>query len=321
MKFVSLLFFILFSLLILISSHSQGATLADPEYRHDIAEKSRRLIRNNYIFPNRAEECFPSLRTKLDTYADPMNLDVFIKTFSADLKKICQDNHFSISRRNQSANQNSATPQAEASNGIENKIADNFGIVEAKVMEGNIGYVKTTFFRDPINATKALVTALNLVSSTQAIIIDLRENRGGQPAMVALLASHFFNKPTHLNTFYSRGSNRGFELWTSRNIPGPNLSDMPLYILTSKRTGSAAEGFSYHMKHLDRATLVGTKTYGAANPGGFYNLDKDLQIFISNGRPVNPITKANWEGVGVTPQVQVPEEQALNKAINMINNP
>lgn len=87
-----------------------------------------------------------------------------------------------------------------------------------------------------------------------------------------------------------------------------------LYILTSKDTFSAAEDFTYALKNLKRATVVGATTGGGANPGDDKRLLPNFSVFMPLGRSVSPVTQANWEGVGVTPDVVVCAEEALRTA-------
>ncbi|MCR5878011.1 S41 family peptidase [Phenylobacterium sp. J367] len=155
--------------------------------------------------------------------------------------------------------------------------------------------------------------AMTLVSGADAVIVDLRDNGGGSPAMVGYLASYFVPKDAPIyNTFKSRGPDAHetppFE------VRGERMLRAPLYILTSGRTGSAAEAFAYTLQAARRATIVGEASGGAANPGGFRPAGNGFRVFVSDGRPVNPITRSNWEGTGVQPDVAVPAGQALVRA-------
>jgi C-terminal processing protease CtpA/Prc len=134
--------------------------------------------------------------------------------------------------------------------------------------------------------------------------------------MIALLLSYLFSSEdrVHVNDFYEREGNRTVEYWTSTTVPGPRLPDVPVYVLTSRRTGSAAEEFAYDIQALERGTVIGEVSAGGANPGGLYRLSEHFAAFIATGRAINPVTKTNWEGTGVKPDVAVPAEQALATA-------
>jgi hypothetical protein len=133
--------------------------------------------------------------------------------------------------------------------------------------------------------------------------------------MIQLITSYFFDEPTHLNDFFIREGNTTQQFWTSAHVSGKRMSNVPVYVLTSQRTFSAAEEFTYDLKNLKRATIVGETTGGGAHPVESHFLaDVHLLARIPFGRAVNPITGTNWEGTGVTPDIQVPADKALEAA-------
>jgi C-terminal processing protease CtpA/Prc len=152
------------------------------------------------------------------------------------------------------------------------------------------------------------------LNGVDAIIFDLRDNPGGYASMVALLATYLFDRPTHLNDFYDRGENSREQSWTLAPIPGNKLADKPVFILTSSTTFSAAEAFSYDLKMLKRATLVGETTSGRGHMGALHRIDDQFAIRIPGIRVTNPISKTNWEGMGVEPDVKVKAADALHTA-------
>ena len=195
---------------------------------------------------------------------------------------------------------------------------ENHGVRRVEVLPGNVGLVELTLFShfEPDealagSAREVADAALALVARTQALIIDLRDCRGGSPAMVGYLVGHFVAEDADVyNTFKSRGPDeyeRPTVPITARRL------DLPLYVVVSGRTGSAAESFAYTLQAAGRATVVGAPTAGGANPGGVVDLGGGLSIFISHGSPVNPITKRNWEGSGVIPDrvVEVKDAQSV----------
>lgn len=194
-----------------------------------------------------------------------------------------------------------------------------YGFVAVRVLPGNIGYIDLRGFADfaadgdkaPRQAADA---ALALVAGTDALIFDLRDNGGGSPAMVGYLIGHFVPEGAKIyNTFKTRGEPDSDEA-PSVPIKGQRRTEVPLYVLTSGRTASAAESFAYTLQAAGRATVVGEPSAGGANPGGAAALGDGLSVFISSGTPVNPITGRNWEGTGVTPDAAVPAAQALDRA-------
>jgi len=191
----------------------------------------------------------------------------------------------------------------------------NFGFRRVDVLPGNIGYLELRYFDSPRQAADTAMAAMNLLANTDAVIIDLRRNGGGEPDMVQLLASYFLGpEPVHYNSFYSRDGETTRQFWTLPHVRGARMLDAPLYVLTSARTGSAAEGFSYAMQAQKRGTIVGEITGGAANPGESFAIGHGFNAFVSTGKPVNPITGTNWEGTGVQPDNRVASSDALDVA-------
>jgi C-terminal processing protease CtpA/Prc len=191
----------------------------------------------------------------------------------------------------------------------------NSGFEKVERLRGNIGYLKFNFFDSPENVKRPIAAAMEFLANTDALIIDLRDNGGGDPAGVQLVCSYLFSeKPVHLNSLYFREGNRTVEFWTLPQVDGPRYLNKEVYILTSKRTGSGAEECSYNLKNLKRATLIGSSTWGGANPGGTVRLSDHFSCFIPAGKAINPYTKTNWEGVGVQPDIAIDPATALKEA-------
>jgi hypothetical protein len=136
--------------------------------------------------------------------------------------------------------------------------------------------------------------------------------------MIQLITSYFFDEPKHINSFYIRKEDRMKQFWTSAHVVGKRMSHVDLYVLTSERTFSAAEEFTYNLKSMERATIVGETTGGGAHPTE-YQQENDLKIGLSVpfGRAINPITDTNWEGTGIEPHVAVAAEEAFDKAYSL----
>ena len=132
--------------------------------------------------------------------------------------------------------------------------------------------------------------------------------------MVAFIAGYLFNRPTHLNDMMIRGQKEMEQSWTAGPIPGNKLSDKPAYVLTSKATFSRAEEFTYDLKMLKRATIVGETTGGGAHMARGFRIDDHFTIGVPFARPVNPVSKKDWEGTGVQPDVKITATDALSTA-------
>jgi C-terminal processing protease CtpA/Prc len=150
-----------------------------------------------------------------------------------------------------------------------------------------------------------------------AIIFDLRDNGGGDPKMVAYISTYLFGERTHLNDLYNRKQDTTEEYWTLPDLPGKRLTGKPAFVLTSKRTFSGGEEFTYNLKNLKRATIIGETTGGGAHPVSGHRIDDHFTIGVPFAKAVNPITKTNWEGTGVEPDVKVPAAEALDVAKKM----
>jgi C-terminal processing protease CtpA/Prc len=179
---------------------------------------------------------------------------------------------------------------------------------KVEILPHNVGYLKLNSFPDPSicgTAAKAAMASLNRVN---AIIFDLRDNTGGYPEMVMLLAAYLFDHPEYM---YNPRENTTERSWTRSPVPGSNLTDKPVYLLTSARTASGAEHFSYDLKMLKRATLIGETTAGAAHSGVFRRLDDHFGMGIPEVRAINPFSSADWAVTGVEPDVKLKASDAL----------
>ncbi len=155
---------------------------------------------------------------------------------------------------------------------------------------------------------------MNFLADSDSLIIDLRENHGGAPQMAGLIASYFFDERTHLDDIDYPRTHHAEHLWTLPNLPGKKFTGKPLFVLTSSSTFSAAEEFAYDLKSLKRATVVGETTGGGAHAMAPHKIDDHFYIRIPFARFVNPITKTDWEGTGVEPNVKVSAAEALTVA-------
>lgn len=194
----------------------------------------------------------------------------------------------------------------------------NCGFEKAEILPNNIGYLKFNMFADPGVCGPTATAAMNFLEHVDALVVDMRTNGGGAPAMVAYVTSYLFDEPTHLNDLYERATNTTRQWWTLPHVPGERLAEQPVYVLTSRRTFSGAEEFSYNLKSLGRATIVGETTGGGAHPVRGEWLNEQFTIGVPFARAINPVTKTNWEGTGVEPDVDVPADQALEKALELI---
>ena len=189
----------------------------------------------------------------------------------------------------------------------------NFEKIQA--LPHGVGYFKLNSFPDPAICREAAKEVMARLNRADAIIFDLRDNTGGYPEMVSLIASYLFDHPEYM---YNPRENATAQSWTHSPVPGSKLGNKPVYVLTSARTFSGAEQFSYDLKMLKRATLVGETTRGGAHAGVFHRIDEHFGIGIPEAMPINPYAKTDWEGTGVQPDIQAKAADALNMAEKLV---
>ena len=197
--------------------------------------------------------------------------------------------------------------------------SSNYGFVETKILRPNLGYLKIAHFTSPEyfqEAKKAVDHAMASLQHADALIIDVRNNPGGFEEIVAYFASYFFDsEPIYLQEYYARYIDRKRSISTTNDLPGKKLPNLPVYILTNKNTGSAAESFAYIMKHLERAQLIGATTAGAGNGSNYFRVSNEFMLQVATWETINNITKTSWEKVGVVPTIKTTSEMALDTAI------
>jgi C-terminal processing protease CtpA/Prc len=277
-----------------------------------------------YVFPDVGGRIITHLRARLAAgkYDGIEAGGVFCDTLTEDLRAINNDLHLrvrhSVDPRPLYVEEDISDNPERIEEYRQEAAARNFGFHKVEILPGNIGYLEQWRLDDAKFASATAIASMNLLASTRALIIDLRANGGGDPVLVALLCTFLFDgEPRHLNSFYSREDDKTRQFWTLPWVPGPRYLDKPVYVLTAKRTASGAEELAYNLQQMQRATIVGATTAGAAHPVGLYQLTPHFEASISNARAINPLTGTNWEGVGVIPDVPVAPEQALTTAHRM----
>jgi hypothetical protein len=288
----------------------------DPVVRHAIVNELAQTIEDEYVFPDVAKKVAASLRAKdaKNGYTNANTIDSLTNTLTADMRSAGNDLHFSIwFDPDFKFTPEDAVPSAEAlAQQRQQSEQMAAGISRVERLPGNVGYLDLRGF-DPASFSGAAIdAAMTLLKNTEAIILDLRKNGGGDSETVTYLMSHFFGEgdQRHLNDMEFRKDHRNEQHWTSTAVAVHYTR--PVYVLTSKRTFSAAEECAYDFQTQKRATIVGETTGGGANPGNLFSVGHGMVAFISTGRSVNPITHTNWEAVGVKPDLEVPEERALD---------
>jgi retinol-binding protein 3 len=194
-----------------------------------------------------------------------------------------------------------------------------FAFVEAPmvgrvdVLPGHIGYIEVHHF---VGQVAEFDAAMEKVKGAAALVLDLRQCAGGNREQVHHLSTYFFAKPTRLLSRQARTDQAPIEHRTLDTVPGPRFADAPVYVLTSQRTFSAAEGFALGLRVNGRALLVGERTGGGGHyVQGFPQLPHGFQMLLPVGRNLDPRTGRSWEIEGLSPDLSVNAEQALQSAI------
>jgi hypothetical protein len=305
-----------------------GETFDRQMFSLDAAERALAIdslaatINRNYVFPEVGKRIADSLhaRQARGAYDHATNQVGFARQLTKELFEIAHDKHMVVNSFVGSASRRpSPAPSPSPSPTPTPTMTRPPCGYEGSVLEGNVGYVTFSNFRDPEECGANASAAMNAIAGTRAVIIDLRKNGGGRPEMVAYLASYLFAGRTHLNDSWTRATGTTEAWWTRDDVTGPKFgATKPVYVLTSTLTISAAEEFAYDLQSLKRATIVGETTAGAAHLTASGRIGAHLMVAVPIARPINPITKTDWEGVGVIPDVRVPADDALASALKLI---
>lgn len=275
---------------------------------------------SNYVFPDVARKMGKYLREqrKKGAYKDLTSALSFTEALTRDLRQVNNDRHLAVlfqSSLPPYLNEPDSMSREDLERRVKNEAYQNFGFQKVERLEGNVGYLNLRGFHDARWAGATAVAAMAFLGNCDALIIDLRKNGGGDASMIQLLASYLFNDPQQINSFFYRNGNKTEQSWTQAYVPGKKMSDLPVYVLTSAYTFSAAEEFTYDLKCLKRATVVGETTGGGAHPVmGVYFKSLKVAVQVPMARAVNPVTQTNWEGTGIAPDIAVPQEKALETA-------
>jgi hypothetical protein len=321
-----------------ISMPDDGSLAAEQLSSRDIVARALALLRENYVFPELAEQVATAVETRLAA-GEYDNLDEITLTelLTSHLQEASGDKHLRVrlggtpgpGRRDHGRRAGSpgggdrAEPERgepadrEARRRMMRQVGrlDNFGIHRVERLDGNIGYLDLRRVPVPENAGPAIAAAMELVSGTYALIIDLRHNGGGSPDGVVFWCSYLLpEEPAHLNDIFHADTGQTRQFWSLPYLPGSRYLDRPVYVLTSSRTFSGGEDFCYTLQALGRAEVIGETTGGGAHPTRPFPISAATGIAIPFARSINPITGTNWQGTGVIPDTPVPADEAYRVA-------
>lgn len=317
----------LFSVLLALSLLRPATVFADPPAlspagKAAIVTALNSTLAANYAFPDITRKIGPALRDHLakGDYDAITTKGDLAHRLTDDLLKISGDLHFFVGvdpkwvadfRAKDVPARKAEIGKAELARLEES----NFGFDEVSHLNGNIGYIRFSYFADPELAYDTAAAAMHFVQNSDALIIDLRYNNGGYLEMAQFLASYFFPSDKDQLLFDYNYNEDGKRIergqWVLPGLPGKRMVKMPLYILTGSTSFSSAEWLSYTMKKLGRATLIGARTAGGAHPVARKPLDDDLFVQVPIGQIRDPVDHRDFEGTGVQPDIEIPSIDAL----------
>jgi len=316
-----------------LAAASLAAQTAAREETIDASARARLIdrvlgkLREFYVYPDTAEKMAVAIWAhERAGHYDQMAVGAELAVaLTRDLQAASGDKHLRVEFSSEPLKNVPSKPPAApltpmpASDGQDERLrntwrSENCMFLNASLLAGNVGYLRLDAFRPPWVCGETAAAAMRFVADTSAMVIDLRNNSGGDPAMGAFLSSYFFAEPTHLNDLYERWTGVTVQSWTLPYVPGPKYVDKPVFVLISARTFSAAEEFAYGLQVLKRATIVGETSGGGAHAAFGLRLDSHFRVVVPFARAVNPISGTNWEGKGVEPDLQVSESLAIQAA-------
>ena len=324
-KQILLLFsLVIFPCLISVSQEALKEYKVNSEEKKQVVDSVALFMKEKYVFPDKGEEMgllvLNNLKEgKYDGISNPQD---FAAALTGDLRSVNHDKHIGvryapemIARIRQGEKEETKKEAEEYLRKRQEHI--NFNFEEIKILPGNVGYLKFNSFMDASNAGPTAIAAMNFLSHTDALIIDLTDNGGGSPSLIQLITTYFFEEPMHINSFYIREGDKTNQFWTLTYVPGERMPETDIYILTSGFTFSGAEEFTYNLKNMKRAVIVGETTGGGAHPVNQHIINDHFGISVPFGKAVNPITNSNWEGTGIEPHVKAEKSKALDVAYVM----
>ncbi|MBR7620784.1 S41 family peptidase [Phenylobacterium sp. 20VBR1] len=323
-------------------THAQTAPAAaavakpmDAAERRDVIEKLATALKANFLFPDIGARYAGQLRANLaaGAYEGLTDPTAFGEKVTSDLQALAKDGHLRLAP--ESAWNTPRPPAADIPASA--RASGPPGLEDARMI-GDVAYLRFNQFVDEPPEPEKARAFLLAHADAKAVIIDARPHRGGGLAVMDAILPLLYAKTTHLVRMDTRA---GIEdsgpltdgptlvrqaspptLVSHDHVVTPDkgetrLQKVPVYYLTSRRSASAAEHLALAFKRTHRATLVGETTRGAGHYGGVLEVGDRFGAFVPVGRSYDPDTNWDWEGKGVTPNVAVPTDQALDEALKL----
>ena len=288
-----------------------------PELRSSVVEGIGQALTEIYIYEDIPREMAGLIQRKSQSgdYDEIRGQVEFARVLTEDLRSVANDLHLRVRVPQNHVGDPDAVEgeeEADAHGAVEVRSRSNFGLRRAEVMEGNVGYLEVNGFEGGPEAGATVIAAMNFLGNADALIIDLRKNGGGGASVIQMIYGYLLDAPTHITGFYTRETDTHQQFWSPPYVPGPSLADVPVFVLVSPRTFSAAEAFAFSMQTLGRGAIVGEGTPGGSHPVRPIPVSgTEFVVHVPFARTVDPRTDQDWEGTGIIPDIPTPAEEAL----------
>ena len=306
--------------------YCQTPAIIDSLLRERLIDNITSELQSRYVAPDKIKLITSYMRTKLQSgaYEKIESANELASALTKDLRTASKDLHLLVTYNpalERALRSTPSTPSVELQElpptpeQLTRQRQSNYGFRKLEIMSGNVGYLELTTFVDLNQSKETAVAAMNFLANTDAVIIDLRHNPGGFINLEIFLASYFYGvDPVELLSRYHREGDVTVRDWTLREVPGKRLQHIDLYILTSRETGSAGEGFSFILQQRQRAKIIGQQTSGAGYGNKEVPIGDGFVFYVSTFRQFDPRTGRGWQEAGVKPDIAAPVERTLSAA-------
>jgi len=313
--------YILFFILLAVNNNVYAQDRITKSQQEAILKDVCKILEKYYTEPEIGAKLSKILIEKFGKGDYPENVvpGKFTEMLNEDIFEISRDEHLKIFYDPEGVKElcKIKTEGGLTETEIKSEKLRNFGFKDLRILDGNIGYLNLSDFCSVKYAGEKAVSAMNFFSDCNSLIIDLRQNGGGSDDMVTFLVSYFVDseEPFVFNISYSTVDSSYYTSMMSSYLPGKKLTNIPIYILTSRATASAAEAFSNIMKVYNKnVTIVGKRTRGAENPVNHLVVGTEYILRIPSWRKIYSSMNTTWEGKGISPDINVEENKALSTA-------
>lgn len=308
------------------SAFSQDKKQITENDKSEIIKTAITLLQENYIFPERVNHISDFVLGKLKTggYKSTSSSEEFLQALNADLEKEAKDHHLNIfinpgrvrQIKLEEQNEREGKKETLTEEWLQRMKYENFRLRKVERLDGNIGYFNFLNFPPLEPAKESITGAMNFIRNSFALVIDLRENGGGNAETMNFMLSYFLKDSLQTGEGRYRKENKTVKNHIPHDAVINKIADeVPVYILVSNRTSSAAEGFAYTLQQFKRAVIVGEQTKGEGNPGSLFAINEAMYMMIPTIEVRSAVSGKGIDGIGVTPDIQISTDKAYSKAL------